>query len=61
MSKDGVLDVIFLIYYNAIWGLHDAWIMIGELGNLLGGQREVFIKPCKEVFEDVDNGVVTHE
>ena len=45
MCKDGVLDVIFLVYADSIWVLDDAYIEIGELRNFLGGQREVLVEP----------------
>ena len=50
-----------LIYNNAIWGLYDACIEIGERRTFLKGHREVFVDPCKEVFEQVDYGVGTQE
>ena len=42
-----------LIYADAIWGLDDAYIEIGELSNLLVGYTEVPVDPFKEVFEEV--------
>ena len=55
------MDVRCLIYDDNTWGLNDAYIEIGELGNFLEGNREVFVYTCKEVFEYMDSVVGTQE
>ena len=61
MCKDGFLDVRCLICADAVWGFYDAYIEIGNLRTFLGGHREVFVYPCKELFEEVDSVVGTQE
>ena len=61
MCEDGVLDSRFMIYDYAIWGLYDAYIYIGEMSTFLGSQRELFVEPCREVFEGLDSVVGTQE
>ena len=59
MCKYGVLDVIYLLYADSIWGFYYAYIEIGYLRTFLGGHREALVDPCKEFFEEVDYEVVT--
>ena len=61
MYKDGVLDVICMVYAYFVWILNDAHIEIGEFSNFLVDHREVFVDASKEVFEDVDYGLFAHE
>ena len=49
------------IYTDPIWELYDAYIEIGDMSILLGGQREVIADTCTEVFEEVDDGAGTQE
>ena len=60
MYKDGV-DVRCMVYAYVVWILNDAHIEIGEFSNFLGDHSEVFVDPSKEVFEEVDYGLFTHE
>ena len=48
-----------LIYTDYIWVWDDASIDIVDMRTFLGGHREVFVDPCKEVLEEVDDGVGT--
>ena len=45
--KYGVLDVICILYADAIWGLYYAYIDIGYLRTFVVGHRELLVDPRK--------------
>ena len=59
MCKDGVLDVICLVYDDALYILNEAYIEIVEFSIFLGGHRKVSFDTIKEVIEYFDSGVDT--
>ena len=50
-----------LVNSDPMFRLNNAQVNIGLLWTFLGGHREVFFDTCKDVFEEVDAGVGTHE
>ena len=50
-----------MVYADDVWRLDDTYIDIGEFWNFLGGHREVFVNPRKEVFAYLDYGVGAQE
>ena len=42
--------MIFLVYDDVVWILNDAYSEIVELGNFLGGYRELFVEYRNEVY-----------